>query len=126
MTISIIIPTLNEEKALPATLQNIVECAPGCEVIVVDGGSADRTRDIVQEFTAMPVLWLDAPKGRGNQMNAGAARASGDVLLFLHADTCLPPQASTLIENALRPPHLLGGFFRIAFVPGAPLANFYA
>ena len=124
--ISIIVPTLNEEKALPTTLQNIAECAPSCEVIVVDGGSTDRTRDVVEAFTALPILWLNAPKGRGNQMNAGAAKASGDVLLFLHADTHLPPHAPMLIENALLAPHQIGGFFRIAFVPRSPLANFYA
>jgi rSAM/selenodomain-associated transferase 2 len=126
MKISIIVPTLNEEKALPATLENIAAFAPGSEVIVVDGGSADRTRELVQAFTAIPILWLDAPRGRGNQMNAGAARATGDVLLFLHADTHLPPHAPALIANALSVSHVLGGFFRIAFVPRAPLADFYA
>lgn len=126
MKISIIVPTLNEEKALPGTLQNIAASAPDCEVIIVDGGSADRTREVVREFTAMPVVWMDAPKGRGNQMNAGAARATGDVLLFLHADTHLPPNAPLLIVNALRPPQTIGGFFRIAFVPRAPLADTYA
>jgi len=126
MQISIIVPTLNEEQALPVTLQNIAECAPGCEVIVVDGGSTDRTRNIVEAFTHNPVLWLDAPKGRGNQMNAGAAKARGDVLLFLHADTHLPPDTPRLIENALEDPRTVGGYFRIAFVPRAPLADFYA
>ena len=58
-------------------------------------------------------------------MNAGAARATGDVLLFLHADTHLPLDAPTLVANALRTPPKYRGFFRIAFVPRAPLANFY-
>ena len=124
MRISIVVPTLNEEKALPATLRNIAACAPGCEVIVADGGSTDRTREVVQE-TDPPVLWVETARGRGNQMNAGAAQAAGEVLLFLHADTHLPLQASAMIENALRDSHVLGGFFRIAFVPHAPLADFY-
>jgi len=125
MKISIIVPTLNEEQALPATLQNIADCAPGCEVIVVDGGSADHTRQIVEQFKDIPIRWLSAPKGRGSQMNAGAAHATGDVLLFLHADTHLPPQTPTLIEEALNDPRTPGGFFRIGFVPRAPLADLY-
>lgn len=125
MTISIIIPTLNEEKALPETLRNVAECAPGCEVIVADGGSEDRTREVVESFTAMPVLWLDAPRGRGAQMNAGAARATGDILLFLHADTQLPARTPELVAHALVNPKTLGGNFRIGFVPRALLADFY-
>ena len=78
MKISIIVPTLNEEKVLPDTLRNIASSASDCEVIIVDGGSTDRTQEVVQAFTAMPVVWLDVPKGRGSQMNAGAAQATGD------------------------------------------------
>ncbi len=125
MKISIIVPTLNEEKTLPETLQNIAGSAPHCEVIVVDGGSTDRTREAAQAFSGLPVIWLETAKGRGTQMNAGAARAAGEVLLFLHADTHLPPQAEALIEAALCDPRILGGYFRIAFVPRAPLADFY-
>lgn len=125
MKISIIVPTLNEEKALPDTLRNIASHAPGCEVIVVDGGSTDRTREIARNFVGIPIVWIDAPKGRGNQMNAGAAMATGDVFLFLHADTHLPPDTYALITKALRQPDVQGGFFRIAFVPRAPLADFY-
>ena len=126
MHISIIIPTLNEERALPGTLANIARCAPGCEVIIADGGSADRTRTVAESFGALPVVWVESSKGRGTQMNAGAARATGDVLLFLHADTHLPPGTPALIEQVLRHPRTLGGFFRIAFAPCAPLADFYA
>lgn len=125
MQLSIIVPTLNEEKALPYTLRNLAECAPGIELIVVDGGSTDGTRDAALASGSTPVLWLDAPRGRGNQMNAGAARSTGDVLLFLHADTHLPPDTPRLVADALRDPRVLGGFFRIAFVPRAPLADFY-
>jgi rSAM/selenodomain-associated transferase 2 len=126
MQISIIVPTLNGESALPATLRNIAECAPGCEVIVVDGGSTDRTLEIAESFSAGPVVAVRAPKGRGNQMNAGAAIAVGDVLLFVHADTHLPPDTPRLIEEALARPDTLGGFFRIDFAPRTPLAAFYA
>lgn len=126
MRISIIIPTLNEERALPSTLRNIAECARDCEVIIVDGGSTDCTRELVASFRVLPMVWMEAPRGRGNQMNAAAARASGDVLLFLHADTHLPPGAPEMIRNALADPQVLGGNFRIRFAPSTPLANFYA
>ncbi|HXG24650.1 MAG TPA: TIGR04283 family arsenosugar biosynthesis glycosyltransferase, partial [Chthonomonadales bacterium] len=126
MRISIIIPTLNEERALPTTLQNIAECARDCEVIIVDGGSTDRTREMVASFQNLPMIWMEAPRGRGSQMNAAAARASGDVLLFLHADTHLPPGAPEMIRHALADPQVLGGNFRIRFAPSTPLANFYA
>lgn len=59
-------------------------------------------------------------------MNAGAASASGDVLLFLHADTLLPKDAPKMIKDALRSPQVNGGFFRIAFTPSTPLGMFYA
>ncbi len=126
MNITVIVPTLNEEKTLPGTLHNIAMCAPGCEVIIVDGGSSDSTRAVAQAFTRFPIVWLESPKGRGTQMNAGAVRATGDVLLFLHADTHLPPETPALVERALQDPAILGGFFRIAFVPHAPLGDFYA
>ncbi len=126
MKISIIVPTLNEERALPATLQNIAKCAPGCEVIVVDGGSTDGTVEIAARFADLPIVLLNAPRGRGNQMNAGAAVARGEALLFVHADTLLPPGTPELIAAAMSRPGTIGGFFRIAFVPRSPLADFYA
>lgn len=91
--ISVIIPTYNEEKALPATLEHLLRQAGEYEVIVVDGGSSDRTCQIVR---AEPrVRLLTASKGRAAQMNTGACIARGEWLLFLHADTFLP-------EGALR------------------------
>jgi rSAM/selenodomain-associated transferase 2 len=125
MKLSIIIPTLNEEQALPATLCNITECAPDAEVIIVDGGSTDNTSNIVAAFKELPVLWLTSPRGRGNQMNAGATRATGDVILFLHADTQLPPETERLIEQALVNPAVIGGNFTLQFVPRAPLSDLY-
>ncbi len=86
--ISISIPTYNEEKAQPATLERVFRQRGSYEVIVVDGGSSDRTCEIVR---AEPrIRLLTAPKGRASQMNAGARTANGDWLLFLHADTLLP------------------------------------
>lgn len=90
--ISVIIPTLNEEKALPNTLGQLLRQSGNYEVIVVDGGSADRTCEIVHEVTCRDqrVHVLTVAKGRACQMNAGAGQARGEWLLFLHADTVLP------------------------------------
>lgn len=94
--ISIIIPVLNEERALPATLQRVFEQQGDFEVIAVDGGSTDRTADIVARDSR--IAWLFAKTGRASQMNAGAREARGDWLLFLHADTLLPEDALQSIE----------------------------
>jgi rSAM/selenodomain-associated transferase 2 len=89
--ISVIIPALNEEKALPETLCQLLRQHGAYEVIVVDGGSGDLTCEIVR--AAPKVRLLTAPKGRASQMNAGAKEAKGEWLLFLHADTRLPEGA---------------------------------
>lgn len=86
--ISVIIPAINEEKALPATLRALFAQQGDCEVIVVDGGSTDRTVEIAASCPAVRVM--TAVKGRASQMNAGAKVAMGEWLLFLHADTILP------------------------------------
>jgi len=89
--ISIIIPTFNEEKVLPETLHHLLRQPGDFEIIVVDGGSIDHTCEIVSREAR--VRLLTAPKGRATQMNTGAQHASGDWLLFLHADTLLPKGA---------------------------------
>lgn len=83
--VSVIIPTYNEEKALPATLEAMFRQKGAYEVIVVDGGSGDRTYDIAE---ADPRLRFEtAPKGRAVQINAAARLARGEWLLFLHTET---------------------------------------
>ena len=98
--ISVVIPAFNEEQALPNTLRALFTQRGDFEVIVVDGGSIDRTIECVQEFTLSTqysalrsLRLLTAPKGRAPQMNAGAKEATGEWLLFLHADTVLPSGA---------------------------------
>jgi glycosyltransferase involved in cell wall biosynthesis len=86
--VSVIIPTLNEEKALPVALRHLLQQFGDYEVIVVDGGSLDRTCEIVRGEPR--VRLLTASRGRASQMNTGAQHASGEWLLFLHADTVLP------------------------------------
>ena len=110
--VSVVIPAYNEEKALPATLSALFMQEGDFEVMVVDGGSTDRTLAIVESFgfidsasdvsrssdTSRNTLHASrftfhAPKGRASQMNAGAKEARGEWLLFLHADTVLPSGA---------------------------------
>jgi rSAM/selenodomain-associated transferase 2 len=98
MDLSIIIPVLDEAARLPALLAQLAPLqARGAQVIVADGGSRDGSRALLPAT----VVWLEAPRGRALQMNAGAALARGRVLWFLHADSRLPPAADALIEQAL-------------------------
>lgn len=97
--LSIIVPTLNEATGIVAALGRLQPLrAAGHEIVVVDGGSSDGTRSL-----ALPLAdrVLAAPRGRASQMNAGAAAASGDVLVFLHADTRLPAGADRSILDGL-------------------------
>lgn len=112
MKISVIIPFLDEAQALPETLSHLDRETATCvdvEVIAVDGGSRDAGMAILAGYPAINVI--AAPRGRAAQMNAGAARARGDVLLFLHADTSLPLGAlRALGEAAAAPGFIYGGF----------------
>jgi len=110
MNISVILPVLNEEKSIAATLAALAHLHT-YETIVVDGGSQDRTRGIAAEFAVKIVA---APRGRARQMNRGAAEANGDVYLFLHADTRLPATAFADIAAALGDPRYVSGRFDVA------------
>ncbi|MGD8810642.1 MAG: TIGR04283 family arsenosugar biosynthesis glycosyltransferase [Gammaproteobacteria bacterium] len=114
--LSVVIPTLNEAARLPALLHQIAAQDVRSEVIVVDGGSADGTAGIARRLGAR---LLSSPAGRGRQLAAGAAAAQGDALLFLHADSVLPPGAlagacAALDDNS----ELVGGNFRLLFDGG--------
>ena len=109
MNISVIVPVLNEEKSIAATLQALARLQP-YETIVVDGGSQDRTAEIAAEFD---VKVIPSERGRARQMNRGAREASGDVLLFLHADTRLPSTAFSDIAGAMGDPRYVGGRFDV-------------
>jgi len=113
MTISVIIPTLNEAPRL-ATLVAAVAAEPvDHEIIVIDGGSDDGTRDIAHRLA---VTVLETAPGRGRQLAAGAAKAGGEVLLFLHADTLFPAGGLTAIDNIVAArPDIVGGNFRLLF-----------
>lgn len=121
-SISIIIPTLNEASVLDRTLRCLLRQEKPFETIVVDGGSRDDTTARAQSWGATV---YEAPTGRASQMNWGAERASGDVFLFLHADTLLPPEGLSTIREALEEPGTTSGTFRLQFDHPTPLLRFY-
>ncbi|HXK26913.1 MAG TPA: TIGR04283 family arsenosugar biosynthesis glycosyltransferase [Candidatus Binatia bacterium] len=109
MRISVILPVLNEEKTIGQTLASVMALHPH-EIFVVDGGSTDCTRRISVEAGAKVLM---TGPGRARQMNRGALDATGDILLFLHADTRLPASAFRDIESALSDARCLGGRFDV-------------
>ncbi len=109
LKISVIIPALNEAHSLPYTL-TAVRTAGNVEVIVVDGGSHDGTVAMAKSFQAKVIA---TPPGRARQMNRGAAAATGDILLFLHADTRLPQQWGHWVRQILAQPGVVLGAFEL-------------
>lgn len=111
-TVSVIIPILNEANNLPALLKHILILNPTPQqVILVDGGSTDSSIKTVQAFInnlpfniSLTIKWqvIESVAGRAVQMNTGAAVATGDILLFLHADTQLPNDAIKKITQAIK------------------------
>jgi uncharacterized protein len=118
--LSIIIPTLNEAARVSTTLSRIPKTS-GMEVILVDGGSTDTTRE---SASSAGLRVLDSPRGRGRQMNAGAREAKGEFLLFLHADTLLPDGFADYIPGILSRPGVSAGAFQLKFHPPLPGLQF--
>jgi rSAM/selenodomain-associated transferase 2 len=117
--LSIIMPVLDEGEGIGATLDALANLrALGTEVIVVDGGSRDAT---IQRARLRADRVISAPRGRALQMNAGAAKASGDVLLFLHADTRLPADADHVVLNGLERSGRAWGRFNVRIDGRSPL-----
>jgi rSAM/selenodomain-associated transferase 2 len=117
--LSIIVPVLNEGEGIAATLDALADLrALGTEVIVVDGGSRDAT---IQRARLRADRVIPAPRGRALQMNAGAAKATGDVLLFLHADTRLPRDADHVLLNGLERSGRAWGRFNVKIEGRSPL-----
>lgn len=106
-SVSVIIPTLNEEGHLPFLLEQLKRCDPH-EIIIADGGSRDRTVGIAEQAGARVV---HAAKGRASQMNLAAASATGEFLLFLHADTMPPSDYTSIIRSILHAPGTSAGAF---------------
>ncbi|HEX7768015.1 MAG TPA: TIGR04283 family arsenosugar biosynthesis glycosyltransferase [Nitrospira sp.] len=116
MTIAVIIPTLNESSTIARTLTHTVALGFD-EIVVSDGGSTDPTIPMVQACCArVPTTRLvTAPTGRARQLNEGAKACRSDIVLFLHADTELPPHAKTVIESTLKNSQIVGGRFDVRF-----------
>jgi rSAM/selenodomain-associated transferase 2 len=122
--ISIIVPVLDEAHAIAHTLASLQPMrVDGAEVVVVDGGSRDATCSLARPLCDAV---LQAPRGRATQMNAGAAAATGDVLLFLHADTMLPAKAAALIESALAEGERHWGRFDVTIAGSHPMLTIIA
>jgi rSAM/selenodomain-associated transferase 2 len=124
MSLAIIIPVLNEVAVLPKLLEQLVPFRTrGVEIVVVDGGSQDASADVARELN---VPALCAAQGRARQMNAGAAAARGEALLFLHADTELPPFADNAIAAALASGRHVWGRFDVRITGRSPILSLIA
>lgn len=109
--ISVVIPTYNEEGIVGKCISAVREEKANCEIIVADGGSSDGTAEEVASF--QDVLMVESRKGRGPQLNAGAAAARGEILLFLHADTVLEKGWSSDILSTCGEDGAVGGAFTL-------------
>jgi len=122
--LSIVMPVLDEAAHLPERLTELAGLrARGVELVIVDGGSRDGTVTLARATGLAPI---STAAGRAHQMNAGAAHARGDVLLFLHADTRLPPHADALVRQALADGRHVWGRFDVAIEARAPILRIVA
>jgi rSAM/selenodomain-associated transferase 2 len=116
--ISVIIPALNEEKNIGRCIDSIRAEDCECEIIVSDGGSSDRTREIAAGYAGVKVIV--SAQGRGAQMNAGVSWAVGNIFLFLHADTALERGWSRRLLSAAEDDSVAGGAFTFSIDHHAP------
>jgi rSAM/selenodomain-associated transferase 2 len=110
--VSIIVPVLNEADLIEACLRRLRSLGPDLEIVVVDGGSSDRTWSLAEPLADQVI---SARRGRASQMNAGAAIARGEVLWFMHADLEAPSHSIAKIQKVLSDPRMVGGCFRLRF-----------
>ena len=116
MKISVVIPTLDEAPCIVGAVESAISA--GVEVIVVDGGSGDGTGRLARDAGALvlePPADARGRRGRAHQLRQGGLESTGDVVLFLHADTRLPPGWRDAVERALADPSCAGGAFRLRF-----------
>lgn len=120
--LSVIVPVLNEADRIRGTLRRLRRDAPGCQLLVVDGGSVDGTPELASALAEV----ITAPRGRGPQLNAGARQASGDLLWFHHVDTVAAPGALEQMRAALSDPRVVGGGLTLAFDRRSPGLDYLA
>jgi len=109
--ISVIVPALNEEDNIGRCIEGVLKEICDCEIIVADGGSSDKTAEYASRYPG--VLFVQSQRGRGIQMNMGASAASGDILLFLHADTMLEAGWAAAMLYVLEDNSISGGAFTL-------------
>ncbi len=119
--ISMIMPVLNEEGIIEDTIRSLND--PRLELIVVDGGSRDKTTSIVSRYD---VRLIPSIPGRGRQMNHGARCATGDILLFLHGDAKITEKGIDAILKTMEDPLIIGGAFRLAIDSRSPYLSLVA
>lgn len=118
MKISVVIPVLNELANLPTALESVRSAIDAPEIIAVDGGSTDGSREWLHNQTGIRVI--EAERGKGIQQNTGARIATGKVILFLHADCRLPDGAGAQIAAAMGDDRSAGGCFSASWTPSTP------
>lgn len=111
MGISVVIPALNESAAIESTLGCLTRLRGIREVVVVDGGSSDNTVAIASRYCRV----IASPPGRAVQMNTGARNVSGNVILFLHADSIVTQKGIDLLARTINNPQIVGGGFGVEF-----------
>jgi uncharacterized protein len=121
--ISLILPVLNEAPILAGVLAGL-PLSPDLEIILVDGGSTDATREVAAGFPY--IRCLNAPRGRGAQMNAGARVARGDFFLFVHIDTVLTTGHLAALRRTILDPRVGAGAFELSLIPPTPFLRFIA
>jgi rSAM/selenodomain-associated transferase 2 len=123
LSIGIVVPVLNEAAILESALERLRQAAGASPVVVVDGSSTDGSAHIARRFFPTEIC---PEASRGMQQNRGAQYLKTDVLLFLHADSQLPPGFDFQIRRALEDPGVIGGCFRLRFDAARPMLQFYS
>ncbi len=126
--VSIIIPTYNEETSILSALGALKHVRGDFEVLVADGGSTDRTRELALDAVAgfpRPLRLVVSARGGATQCNAAAQKASGDAFLFLHADISVQSETVKAVEVSLRDPSVIGGNFQIVFEGDTAVEKFF-
>ena len=126
--VSIIIPAYNEATCILSVLEPLKHVRGDFEVLVADGSSTDRTREIVRQAAAnfpRSLRVVESVRNRAIQCNRATEHASGDVFLFLHADILAPPETVESVEDSLRNPSVIGGNFQIVFDGETPVERFF-